>query len=134
MTAGNAQDQAIVIQTIGDAFKDLEAGNLSAYRSRLTNDFYMFDGGKRFSSDVLIAQLQEIQASGTHYHWQVTNPDVHVEGTSAWIAYTNDGQVTTPTGVQSRQWLETAFLQKQAGTWKIAFWHSTPVQQGPPSK
>ena len=134
MTASEAQDQANVTETIVDAFKDLEAGNFAAYRSRLTNDFYMFDRGKRFSADVLIAQLQKMEASGVRYRWQVTNPAVHVEGSVAWIAYTNDGRVTTPAGVQSRQWLESAFLQKQGGNWKVAFWHSTPIQPESPLK
>jgi hypothetical protein len=126
--SGGGSDEEKVQQTISEAFKDLETGDFAGYRARLTQGFYMFDGGKCFSADVLIGQLTRMRASGTRYHWSVTKADVHVKGATAWIAYVNDGNVSTSEGVQSRQWLESAFLVKEANEWKVAFWHSTPIQ------
>jgi hypothetical protein len=127
-------EEVKVLQTISQALQDVSAGNFTGYRARLTENFYMFDGGKRFSADLLIEQLRSVQAAGVHYHWSVTKPDIHVEGATAWIAYVNEGSVTTGTGVQSRQWLESAFLVNHEGTWRVAFWHSTPVQPSQPPK
>lgn len=42
-----------------------------------------------------------------------------------WIAYVNDGSITDASGRANQRWLESAFLQKQAGVWKVLFMHST---------
>lgn len=46
-------------------------------------------------------------------------------GDTAWIAYVNQGSIADSSGTVDQQWLESAFLQKQEGTWKIVFLHST---------
>jgi ketosteroid isomerase-like protein len=66
-------------------------------------------------------------AAGKRYEWNVTEPDVHISGNTAWIAYVNNGSITDAAGTQNQKWLESAFLEKQAGIWKIAFLHSTRV-------
>jgi hypothetical protein len=45
----------------------------------------------------------------------------------AWITYVNRGSRTDSTGVQQITWLESAVLQRQAGTWRIRFFHATRV-------
>jgi len=57
----------------------------------------------------------------------VTEPDVHISGNTAWIAYVNKGSITDASGTTNQKWLESAFLEKQAGNWKIIFMHSTRV-------
>ena len=73
--------------------------------------------------------MRALHGSDSHLHWSVTQEDVHVHGDSAWIAYVNQGSMVTKDGVIPRQWLESAFLTKQTGAWKIEFWHSSPVAQ-----
>jgi hypothetical protein len=54
----------------------------------------------------------------------------HVFGATdntAWIAYVNKGSISDASGTVKQNWLESAFLEKQAGTWKILFMHSTRV-------
>jgi hypothetical protein len=51
----------------------------------------------------------------------------------AWIAYVNKGAITSGSVTTDQQWLESAFLQKQAGQWKIMFIHSTRVPAAPPA-
>ena len=51
--------------------------------------------------------------------------------TLLWIAYINKGSITDASGTISQKWLESAFLQKQAGNWKIVFMHSTRVPVTP---
>jgi hypothetical protein len=65
--------------------------------------------------------------AGKRYEWNVTEPDVHISGKTAWVAYVNKGSVGDAAGTVSQDWLESAFLQKQAGVWKIVFMHSTRV-------
>jgi hypothetical protein len=66
-------------------------------------------------------------AAGKRYEWNVTEPDVHISGNTAWIAYDNKGSIDDASHTVNQNWLESAFLQKEAGIWKIVFMHSTRV-------
>ncbi len=74
-----------------------------------------------------MAFIKAQHAAGKRYEWNVTEPDVHISGNTAWIAYVNKGSITDSSGTMNQKWLESAFLQKQAGSWKIVFMHSTRV-------
>jgi len=74
-----------------------------------------------------MALIKAQHAAGKRYEWKVTEPDVHISGKTAWIAYVNRGSIRDASGTVNQTWLESAFLEKQAGTWKIVFMHSTRV-------
>jgi ketosteroid isomerase-like protein len=74
-----------------------------------------------------MALIKAQHAAGKRYEWNVTEPDVHISGETAWIAYVNKGSITDASGTVNQKWLESAFLEKQAGHWKIVFMHSTRV-------
>jgi hypothetical protein len=78
--------------------------------------------------------IKNLHAAGKHYEWHVTEPDIHIEGSIAWIAYVNKGSITTGSVTSDQQWLESAFLQRQSGNWKIVFIHSTRVPSTPPAQ
>jgi ketosteroid isomerase-like protein len=71
--------------------------------------------------------VKALHAAGKRYDEHVTEPDVHISGNIAWIAYVNKGSITDASGTVNQNWLESAFLEKQSGTWKIVFMHSTRV-------
>ena len=52
---------------------------------------------------------------------------VHLSCNDAWITYVNRGSVQDGSGTKDLTWLESAFLHKEAGAWKIRFFHSTRV-------
>jgi ketosteroid isomerase-like protein len=117
------------VQTIEAALHAAEFDDAQAFTSHLTPDFYMFDAGSRFDAAGIIARIKQIHASGTKIEWHVVDPDVHLEGDVAWVAYTNEGTQRNAAGsTTERKWLESAFLVKKAGAWKVAFWHSTRVE------
>jgi hypothetical protein len=62
----------------------------------------------------------------------VSEPDIHLEGSSAWIGYINKGTITSDSVAIDQQWLESAFLIKRLGAWKIQFLHSTRAAPVPP--
>jgi hypothetical protein len=84
----------------------------------------MFDGGIRLSRNAVIDFITAQYAAGKRYEWNV---DVHIRGNTAWIGYVNRGSIRTRPEPQNQTWMESAFLQKQAGIWRIAFLHSTRV-------
>ena len=124
-------DQKQVVDTVSTIFTAARADDVAKFDSVIASDFYMFDGGARFNGDSIVALIKAQHAAGKRYEWNVTEPDVHISGNTAWIAYVNKGSITDASGTVNQNWLESAFLEKQAGTWKIVFMHSTRVPNSP---
>ena len=120
-------DQAQIVDTVRTIFIAARADDVAKFDSVIAPNFYIFDGGKRFNGDSVMNLIKALHAEGKRYEWNVTEPDVHISGDTAWVAYVNKGRITDASGTVNQNWLESAFLQKQAGTWKIVFMHSTRV-------
>ena len=120
------QEQEI-INTVSTVFAAAATDDTAKFDSVIAPGFYIFDGGLRFNRDAIMTLIKTQHAAGKHYEWNVTEPDVHISGDIAWIAYVNKGSITDASGTTQMKWLESAFLQKQAGSWKIVFVHSTRV-------
>ena len=124
-------DQQQVVDTVSTVFTAARADDVAKFDSVIASDFYIFDGGARFNGNSIMTLIKAQHAVGKHYEWNVTEPDVHISGNSAWIAYVNKGSITDASGTVNQNWLESAFLEKQAGVWKIVFMHSTRVPAAP---
>ena len=129
-------DQAQVVETVRAIFAAARAEDFAKFHSVTTPDFYLFDGGIRFDGESIMQLTSQKHAEGKRYQWNVTEPDVHIYGSSAgnktaWVAYVNQGSLTDSSGTVPKKWLESAFLEKKAEGWKIVFMHSTPVAATP---
>jgi hypothetical protein len=120
-------DQKQVVDTVNTIFTAARADDVAKFDSVIAPGFYIFDVGARFNGDTIMASIKALHAAGKRYEWNVTEPDVHITGNTAWIAYVNKGSISDASGTLNQNWLESAFLEKQAGTWKIVFMHSTRV-------
>jgi ketosteroid isomerase-like protein len=120
-------DQKQIVDTVNVLFVAARADDVAKFDTVLAPGFYMFDGGARFDGDAIMGLIKAQHAAGRRYEWNITEPDVHITGDTAWIAYVNSGSITDASGTKSQQWLESAFLEKQTGVWKIVFVHSTRV-------
>lgn len=120
-------DERQIIDTVSTIFIAARTDDVAKFDSVIASDFYMFDGGARFNGEAIMALIKAQHAAGKRYEWNVTEPDVHISGNTAWIAYVNKGSITDASGTMNQKWLESAFLQKRAGIWKIVFMHSTRV-------
>ncbi len=118
-------DQKQVVDTVSTIFTAARADDVAKFDSVIAPGFYIFDVGARFNGDTIMASIKALHAAGKRYEWNVTEPDVHITGNTAWIAYVNKGSISDASGTLNQNWLESAFLEKQAGTWKIVFMHST---------
>jgi ketosteroid isomerase-like protein len=124
----NAESQEqVVINTVSTIFAAALTDDTAKLDSVIAPDFYIFDGGVRFNGETMMAFIKAQHAAGKRYEWNVTEPDVHINGDTAWIAYINKGSITDASGTTKQNWLESAFLEKRAGNWKIVFVHSTRV-------
>jgi hypothetical protein len=120
-------DQQQVVDTVNTIFTAARADDAAKFDSVIAPGFYIFDGGARFNGDAIMAFIKAQHAAGKRYEWNVTEPDVHISGNTAWIAYVNKGSIIDASRTVNQNWLESAFLQKQGGVWKIVFMHSTRV-------
>ena len=120
-------DEAKVIEATRLMFLALQNEDLAKFKSVTSPDFYAFDAGKRFSGDELMAFVKKAHAAGKTYVWKVTEPEVHIDGTTALITYINHGSLEDNSGKKNLSWLESAVLRKQNGAWRIHFFHSTRV-------
>jgi hypothetical protein len=123
--------QQQVINTVKAIYAAAETDDMAKFRSVTVPGFYIFDDAKRFDGDAIMELVKKLQAAGNRYEWDVTDPDVHVYGNNAWIAYVNRGSITNASGKHEQQWLESAVLQ-EVGIWKILFMQSTRVPATPP--
>lgn len=127
--SGEQQKVVVVISSFMAAFHEED---LTKLNSLVTPNFYIFDNGKRFTTDSVMSMIKGLHAAGKQIEWHVTEPDVHLEGSAAWIGYINKGTITSDSVTVDQQWLESAFLVKQSGAWKIEFLHSTRAAPAPP--
>ena len=109
-------EQRQVLDTVSTIFSAAREDNVAKFDSVIASGFYIFDGGARFDGDTIMTHIKSLHAAGKRYEWSVTEPDVHVSGNTAWIAYVNKGSVTDASGTVNQNWLESAFLGKQADT------------------
>jgi len=124
-------DQTQIVNTVSTIFTAARADDAAKFDSVIAPDFYIFDGGVRFNGNAIMALIRAQHAAGKRFDWNVTEPEVHISGSTAWIAYVNQGSITDGSGTVSQKWLESAFLQKQDGIWKIVFMHSTRAPAAP---
>lgn len=116
-----------IVDTVKTIFAAAQTDDVGMLNTVVAPDFYIYDGGARFNGNGILALVKAQYAAGKRFEWNITEPDVHISGNSAWIAYVNKGSITDPSGITNQKWLESAFLEKQAGVWKVVFMHSTRV-------
>jgi ketosteroid isomerase-like protein len=120
-------EQSQIVDAVNTIFTAIQTDDAAKLNSVVAPDFYIFDGGRRFNADQVVAIFKTEHLAGKRYEWNVTEPDIHISGNTAWIAYVNDGSISDASGRVHQQWLESGFLEKQAGIWKVVFMQSTRV-------
>ena len=104
---------------------------MARFKSIVTDDFYSFDVGRRFDGGALAQLVIDGHKAGKKFVWTVNDPDVRINGDTAWIAYVNTGSVADAEKITPVTWLESAMLVRNSGRWRIAFFHSTRAQPTP---
>jgi ketosteroid isomerase-like protein len=120
-------DEDQVVEALRTLYVAATNDDLALFHTVAAPDFYAFDVGKRFEGDALMELIKDLHAAGSVYVWQVTEPEVRVHADTALITYVNRGSVPDASGRKDMAWLESAFLRKDEGRWRIHFLHSTRV-------
>ena len=122
-----AGDQEEVVEALRLMYVAATNDDMEQFRAVTSPDFFTFDGGMRMNGDELMALIKDAHAAGKVYRWQVTEPQVHIDGQTAWVTYVNRGSLQDATGKKDLAWLESAVLRKYGDAWRIQFFHSTRV-------
>jgi hypothetical protein len=96
------EDQSQVVETMRTMYAAATVDDLVKFHTVATPDFYAFDGGQRYDGDALMNMVKSYHEKGVVFVWTVA-------------------------GTHPTTWLESAMLEKQAGAWRIHFFHSTRV-------
>jgi len=129
-------DKIAVADTLRTLYAAATVDDFTKLHTVVAPTFYAFDGGAQYSSiDALMKVVKAMQDRGVKFVWNVTEPEVTVHCNEAWITYVNDGSIQTPDNAMPvpTKWLESAVLEKQNGSWKLVFFHSTRVPAAPVS-
>jgi hypothetical protein len=97
---------------VSTIFTAVCAEDSAKFDSVIAPDFYVFANGTRFNGDAIMGIIKPPQAAGKRYDEHVIEPDIHISGNMAWIAYANKGSITDASGTMNQPWFESAFLQK----------------------
>jgi len=124
-------DEAKATDALRTLYTAAAKDDLSLFHSITTADFYAFENGVRYNGDGLMNLVKSFHAAGYVYVWSVEDPVVLLDCNTALITDVNRGGIRTPKGMQHHEWLESALLEKQAGQWRVRFFHSTRMP--PPS-
>jgi hypothetical protein len=87
-------EQTQIVNTVSTVFTAARTDDVAKFNSVIAPDFYIFDGGARFDGDAIMALIKAQHAGGKRYEWNVTEPDVHISGNTAWIAYSQKTQTS----------------------------------------
>jgi hypothetical protein len=120
-------DRDQVVEVMRTMYAAATADDLAKFHTVAAPNFYAFDGGTRYDGDALMNTIKMFHDKGTVFVWSVTEPHVESDCHRAWITYINRGSIRDASGTKDLAWLESAVLEKQAGSWRIRFFHSTRV-------
>jgi hypothetical protein len=97
-------EQSQIVKTVNTIFTAIQTDDAATLKSVIAPDFYIFDGGRRFNAEEVIAIFNSQHLAGKGYEWNVTEPDIHIIGNTAWIAYVNDGSTSDASGRVNQRW------------------------------
>lgn len=120
-------ESTAVTDTIRAVLNAATNNDMDKFRSLIRPGFYAFDNGRRYDGDTLMQTVISAHAKGIKIVWNLTEPDVHIYGDRAWIAYRNVGsiQLTAADAPTPMTWLESAYLERHDASWKVLFLQSS---------
>ena len=125
----SSNDEVQVTEAVRTMFAALSSENIPKLRAVIAPDFYAFEAGGRITGDALIDLIKKAHEAGKTYVWTVNEPEVHIDGSVAWVTYINRGSIKDASETKEVSWLESAVLRKEKDNWRIQFFHSTRVPE-----
>ena len=122
-----------VIQVVNRFFNGLKIKNqkLKLYRQVITDDFFIYEMGKKYSMEELIQLFHTQNRKWISTAWKLSEFRVSLDQNSAHASYVNTGVFYyEEDGKKFRsdlKWLESVYMVKRNDQWKIKFLQSDDV-------
>lgn len=114
-----------VMAALDQWYAAIRADDLDGFAKVTTSDFIAYDAGGVYPGLELARAIKAAHDSGKVFVWSVAAPKVQLDCRSALVTYVNKGQVKSADGVVDVVWLESAAFRREAGRWKLSFFHSS---------
>jgi Domain of unknown function (DUF4440) len=111
--------------TIEGFFDGLSQLSESKLKEYTTADFLLLENGAVWNIDTLVSKISPLKNVSFKRVNSFSFISSKQKGDVAWISYHNTAHYTVNERQQTRNWLESAVLMRQAGRWKIQLLHST---------
>lgn len=124
-----------VIEVVNHFFEGLKIKNQASkkYRQYITDDFFIFEMGKKYSMKELAELFQTDDRQWISTDWKLSDFRVSLDENSAHASYVNTGVFYfNQDGKKFRsdlKWLESVYLVKRGDQWKIKFLQSDDVSR-----
>ena len=124
-----------VVQVVNRFFEGLKIKNQASkkYRQCITDDFFIFEMGKKYSMDELVGLFQAGDRQWISTDWKLSDFRVSLDENSAHASYVNTGVFYFERdGKKFRsdlKWLESVYLVKRGDQWKMKFLQSDDVSR-----
>lgn len=123
--------------SISKFFDGISEINADKLKANATQDFILLEDGAVWNMDTLITKVYARKNSVIKRINKFQFINTEQNGNIAWVSYHNTAEFSLNEKQQTVNWLESAVLSKENGTWKIKLLHSTrvvPPKQNSPSK
>src|SRR5258708_15206953 len=91
-------DQTQIVNTVSVIFAAARTDDVAKFDSVIAPDFYIYDGGVRFTGDTVVAMIKAQHAAGKRHQWNATEPHLHLNGNTPLLSYVNQRSITDPSG------------------------------------
>lgn len=135
-TASSA-DASAIIETVRAWYDSEIPGDIDQWHAQVTPDFYVFDEGTRSTGDEMFHDVHSMIQSFLRQDPTITrklsldDQRIEVDCNTALATFTLHVSIDAPQLDKHTEsaWLESYWLKKQDGRWRIAFYHTTRMPQ-----
>ena len=121
-------DQKAVRQAITGVFDGLSYRDIRYVKESAVKDFIVLENGVVWNMDTIAAKVDQLRTlKNYHRDNYFEYLQTEVNGNAAFVSYYNTAVITIGGKRQTRHWLESAFLIKEAENWKVRVLHSTVI-------
>lgn len=114
-------------KTLTQMLAGISNRNMSMIRQYATPDCLILEDGHLYNLDSIakhMAHAKRIASSRVNHIYFATT---RIDGNSAWLAFTDITDITEHGKTTTENYLESAYLTKVAGRWKVQMIHSTTI-------
>jgi hypothetical protein len=123
----SVDEQSLVNNTLKALFEALSDLSFEQVKKNTTADFMVLENGEIWNLDTMASKINQLKPLKPVRINAIKFLRTEIHNNTAWVAYENRADITINGQKTIKEWLESAFLVKQVGEWKVSMLHSTPL-------